>query len=102
MKKAKCLICNSEVPWWKKLSSNNRVGIECRTCHSIMKHPNHAVWISFGFILLSAICIGNYEFDLSSMVFIVGWVFFVGMAVLIMGRAKLELVYENKHRAKNT
>jgi len=102
MNRARCLICDDEIPWWQKLGSNNRVGIECRNCHSTVRHQSRTVWISLALVLVSAICIGNYEFDFKSIVFLAGWVVFVSLAVVIMGRAKLELVYENKHRTKNT
>ncbi|MCP3673536.1 MAG: hypothetical protein GY829_03560 [Gammaproteobacteria bacterium] len=82
--------------------SNNRVGIECRNCHSVMKHSNHTVWLALGFALASVICIAQYKFDFASIIFLAGWVLSVGIAVLIMGRAKLELVYENMHFTKNT
>ena len=102
MNRAKCLICDKDIPWWQKLGSNNRVGIECRNCHSIMKHSSNIVWLSLGLVLVSAICIGHYEFDFSSILFLAGWAVFVSLAIVIMGRAKLELVYENEHRAKST
>ena len=67
-----------------------------------MKCASQTIWLSYILVLASAICIGHYEFDFASMLYLIGWFILVSLAVVIMGRAKLELVYENKHRAKNT
>ena len=101
MKKAKCLVCKSEIPWWQKLLSNPRVGMECRSCHSIMRHPKKVEGSAFVLVIVATVLLAKYKFDLDSVLYLVGWLIIVSLAIGLIATSKLELVYENKLRERD-
>ena len=97
MNRTRCLVCSHEMPWWQKIGSNSRVGIECRACHSIMKNSRPAVLAAWGLAIGSFFFIHLYV-EMKASVYLFVWVLLVALAAWCMASAKLELVYENKHR----